>query len=255
MKNMFYKTFDNAGVEFIKNYTKTNDVTFVFECVDMKNDPHIIEYPDSRLYLLDVISNTLDFKKLDYTDLVAIANKLGVRCKEFATKIYTWEEFYNWYEEVNASDYQYCGRKIEGFVVEDASGYMVKMKLAYYNFWKFMRSISYEAIKKGYIDPKRTSALTTPLANQYYGWVKTLNEYDDKDSLPKDICALYLLPDIIDSGVTSLKIEGRMKSPSYVYLVVSLYKKAIDSYLENKKVKIDDEDIKKANEIIDIINS
>ena len=190
MKDMFYKTFDESGIAFIKEYSKTHEVTFVFECVDMQNDPHIIEYPNSRLYLLDIIDNSLVFNKLDYTELVAVANKLGVRCKEFAAKIYTWEEFYDWYEAANDPDYKFDGRRIEGFVVEDACGYMVKMKLAYYNFWKFMRSVSHEAIKKGYIEPKRTSALTTPLANQYYAWVKTLHDVENKETLPKDICSL-----------------------------------------------------------------
>lgn len=67
---------------------------------------------------------------------------------------------------------------------------MVKLKLAYYNFWKFMRAVSHEAIRKGYIDPRRTSALTTALANQYYGWVKTLHDREDRDQLPRDICTL-----------------------------------------------------------------
>jgi len=190
LRDMFYKTFDDSAVEHIKMYTKTNNVTLVFECVDMKNDPHIIEYPESRLFLLDVVKNTLDFQKADYHEMSALATYLGVQCKEFAEQIESWEEFYNWYETVNESDYQYNGRKIEGFVVEDASGYMVKMKLTYYNFWKFMRSISHEAIKKGYIEPKRTSALITPLANKYYGWVKTLHDAENIESIPKDICTL-----------------------------------------------------------------
>lgn len=190
MKDLFYKTFDDKAVSYIKEYTKTHNVTFVFECVDMENDPHIIEYPDSRLYLLDIVRNTLDFEKAEYTDMVAIANKIGVRCKEFADKFYTWEEFYDWYEAINDPDYKFNGRRIEGFVVEDANRFMVKVKLAYYNFWKFMRSISHEAIRKGYIEPRRTSALITPLANQYYAWVKTLHDAEDIEAIPKDICSL-----------------------------------------------------------------
>ena len=61
----------------------------------------------------------------------------------------------------------------EGFVVEDANGYMVNLKLCYYNFWKFMRGISNEAIRKGYVDRRKTAALTSAVANQYYGLVKT----------------------------------------------------------------------------------
>ena len=88
-------------------------------------------------------------------------------------------------------NYQYNGKNIEGFVIEDNSGYMVKLKLAYYKFWKFMRSISHEAIKNGYT--KKIAALTTSLANEYYSWVKQLHNAEDIDSLPKDICTLRKL--------------------------------------------------------------
>lgn len=47
---------------------------------------------------------------------------------------------------------------------------------------------------------------------------------------PKDICTLELLPDIIEAGVYSLKIEGRMKSPHYTAGVVSIYRKYVDLY-------------------------
>ena len=48
----------------------------------------------------------------------------------------------------------------------------------------------------------------------------------------KDLCALDLLPELIDAGVYSMKIEGRMKSPRYTAGVVSVYRKYIDQYLE-----------------------
>ena len=51
----------------------------------------------------------------------------------------------------------------------------------------------------------------------------------------KDLCLLQYLPDIIQAGVTSLKIEGRMKSAFYVATVVSAYRKAIDSYYKDKE--------------------
>ena len=68
----------------------------------------------------------------------------------------------------------------------------------------------------------------------------------DKYNLsPKDLNSLENIKYLIEAGVDSLKIEGRMKSPSYVYLVVMLYKKAVDSYLKSGKVKIDPDEIKK----------
>lgn len=49
---------------------------------------------------------------------------------------------------------------------------------------------------------------------------------------PKDMCTLNILPQIIDAGVYSLKIEGRMKSPQYTAGVVSMYRKYVDLYLK-----------------------
>lgn len=48
----------------------------------------------------------------------------------------------------------------------------------------------------------------------------------------KDLCTLDILPDIIEAGVYSLKIEGRMKSPRYTAGVVSIYRKYADLYLQ-----------------------
>ncbi len=49
---------------------------------------------------------------------------------------------------------------------------------------------------------------------------------------PKDLNTLAIIPDIIEAGVFSLKIEGRMKKPEYAAGVVSVYRKYIDMYLQ-----------------------
>lgn len=59
----------------------------------------------------------------------------------------------------------------------------------------------------------------------------------------KDLMTLDHIGELIDCGIDSFKIEGRMKRANYVYLVVSLYRKVIDSYLNSGKVLIDDKDI------------
>ena len=75
---------------------------------------------------------------------------------------------------------------------------------------------------------------------------KLLNNGNNKYVLsPKDICTLRILPDIIEAGVYSLKIEGRMKKPEYVAGVVSIYRKYIDKYFNDKeKYNVDENDIK-----------
>ena len=71
---------------------------------------------------------------------------------------------------------------------------------------------------------------------------KVLNKGDYPLSM-KDLNTLEYVGDLIDAGVTSLKIEGRMKSPEYVYTVTKLYRMAIDSYYETSKVFIDDKEL------------
>ena len=187
-KEMLYQKISDVKLDELKKYIKEHNVSFVFECVDMKNDPHIIEYPESKLFLLDIVRNDMNFSKYDYDTMVDIANQFGITTKEKAFEIATWQEFFDWYYDVLEEDYEYNERKIEGFVIEDSVGYMTKLKLTYYNFWKFMRSIAHEAIRNGYI--KRTSALVTPTANEFYAWVRKLHDVEDKDDIPKDICTL-----------------------------------------------------------------
>jgi putative protease len=47
----------------------------------------------------------------------------------------------------------------------------------------------------------------------------------------KDLCMIEYIPDLVKAGITSFKIEGRMKSAYYVASVVRAYRMAIDSYL------------------------
>ena len=47
----------------------------------------------------------------------------------------------------------------------------------------------------------------------------------------KDLCLIEYIPEIVQAGVNSLKIEGRMKSPYYVAIVTKAYRQAVDRYL------------------------
>lgn len=67
----------------------------------------------------------------------------------------------------------------------------------------------------------------------------------------KDICSIDLIPQLIDSGIKSFKIEGRMKSPEYVGLVTKIYRKYIDLALSANKYEVDEKD---RNNLIQIFN-
>lgn len=67
------------------------------------------------------------------------------------------------------------------------------------------------------------------------------NENEDKinNELPfmiacKDLCLIRNLKEMIDIGIKSLKVEGRMRSNYYIATVISTYREAIDLYYENK---------------------
>lgn len=61
---------------------------------------------------------------------------------------------------------------------------------------------------------------------------------------PRDLCGLDFIPELINAGVTCLKIEGRMKSPEYVATVTRIYRKYIDLAESNEKYVIDESDRK-----------
>lgn len=55
---------------------------------------------------------------------------------------------------------------------------------------------------------------------------------------PRDLKTVDQIGELIEAGVTSFKIEGRLKKPEYVATVVKAYREAIDQYLETRKIKL-----------------
>ena len=153
-----------------------NNLTLVFECVDVVNDPHIIEYKHDCLILLDAIYNELEFKKVDYSELKDIAKTINCRVKEKAFELKDWDAFRDLYNKVQDEEYRYKEQYIEGFVFEDQTGFMTKCKTAYYNLWKKMRGVAQQALRSGYIT--KTGMLTSSTENLFYGFCKNLYQAD-----------------------------------------------------------------------------
>ena len=68
----------------------------------------------------------------------------------------------------------------------------------------------------------------------------------------RDLFGLEYLKQIIEAGVSCLKIEGRMKNPEYVATVTKIYRKYIDMFENNDKIEINDNDIND-NDINDLL--
>ncbi len=77
------------------------------------------------------------------------------------------------------------------------------------------------------------------------------NKIIDKGYLlsSKDVCTLDIIPELIKSGAMSFKIEGRMKTPEYVGVVTSIYRKYIDLALSENQYIVDEEDRKKLMQV------
>ena len=65
----------------------------------------------------------------------------------------------------------------------------------------------------------------------------------------KDLMTINNLDKLIELGVDSFKIEGRMKSKEYVYYATKLYKEARDNYLKNNKLVVNQEYLEKLNNV------
>ena len=68
----------------------------------------------------------------------------------------------------------------------------------------------------------------------------------------KDLNASYIIKDMIEAGVASLKVEGRMRSPYYLATVISSYRKIIDSYYDNT---LNSEILEKENKILSRVSN
>lgn len=71
---------------------------------------------------------------------------------------------------------------------------------------------------------------------------KSLPSLGDHLLSPQDLCTVDRVDDLVAAGVASLKIEGRMKSPEYVFAVTSVYRKALDAALAKENAAITDAD-------------
>lgn len=167
LKDLFYKTFSDIDVMFIAYYLKEHNVSLVFEVVLPEEDPHIIEYKEPHLVLLDIVKRSVVYDKMPYSRVRMFGLAVGVETKKLVEKFDNWLDFYKWYRDTSEN----WMIKEEGYVIEDSEGFMTKMKLPYYNFWKQMRGVK-DKIAKKHEDSIKGASLYTPLHNYVFSWMK-----------------------------------------------------------------------------------
>lgn len=130
-----------AGIERLLRFNRDQVASLIFEVVDMENDPHIIDYPESKLILLGCVRRNEIFEQVDYSTLRKIAKWLGCEVKEITfPKIKDWAALTNIMERVENDPSWRKDNPTEGIVFQDANGFQWKSKGHLYNCWKRARS-------------------------------------------------------------------------------------------------------------------
>ena len=137
-KKIMYEKYGKDTIDEMSVYCNRHNVTFLFEVIDIINDPHIIKYNENKAILLDIVRNTVSkFDKYDYKDVVEIAKEYNLEHKKLVSTISNFKDFEAFVNTVSSSEEDVFS-KIEGYVVEDTDGFMVKIKTRYYTFWKYI---------------------------------------------------------------------------------------------------------------------
>jgi predicted phosphodiesterase len=163
--------------EEIKEWIKNKNITLVFEVIDVENDPHMIKYEKSKIVLLDAVYREEEFRKVSYEELKEFAKKVNLEVKQETHLIQNFEEFEKFIKE--QSKYE---NKIEGYVIEDSSGYQFKLKLPYYSYWKWARTeigkmktgkeTNEEFFKHPYSKKYNVKKIFVEIIEKYPAWVE-----------------------------------------------------------------------------------
>lgn len=175
VKENLYKIYGEEAIEKMRKYANQYHVTFVFEIIDRERDPHIIQYNDNYAILLDIINNDIKFDKLPYGSLKYVAKDIGLEYKQHYKTLNNVKELSDFIEKATDPKFRLKTDRInddciEGFVFEDANGFMFKLKVAYYNDWKMLRSVANKIFRSGNIN--FTGALQSIESNYFYGWCR-----------------------------------------------------------------------------------
>lgn len=135
---------DLENKDKIIKWLKENDYTLIFEVIDKYEDPHIIEYDESKMVLLDIVKNWLfKYENLKYEELVTLSQEWHLNLKKSLETIENWNDLRRKLDEEQTNDKKH----IEGYVFVDQNNFMFKFKTPFYKFWKYMRSIKDAIVK------------------------------------------------------------------------------------------------------------
>ena len=164
----------------LKDFIKAQNVSLIFECIDIKNDPHIIEYKENNVVLLDIIKNKFQYEKFTWDELHRTSLQFNLKLKSKELEFNSFADFLEWYNDNEGENKKFPVLTHEGFVFEDANGFMIKYKTTFYRLWKKMISVK-QSLAGGHII--KLAMLTTPYENNIYAFFKTKSRIELSKSI------------------------------------------------------------------------
>ena len=162
---------------YVTDYLRSHNACLLFEVVLPRFDPHIIAYESDQLVLLDIVKRQVAYEAVDRQERERFAREIGADNKRLAAEFSSWREFAAWLDQLQGMMYQWRGEWIEGFVLEDAGGHHVKVKLDYYTFWRQMRT-ALEALQAGRRPSTRPDCPDPALAARVIEYMRQLPAED-----------------------------------------------------------------------------
>jgi tRNA splicing ligase len=139
----------------------------------------------------------MKFDKLPYGSLKYVAKDIGLEYKQHHKTLNNVKELSEFIDKATDPKFRLKTDRIddeciEGFVFEDVSGFMFKLKTPYYNEWKMLRGAANKIFRSGNIN--FTGALQSIESNYFYGWCRekfaTLTKQERRDYSKRDIISL-----------------------------------------------------------------
>jgi len=172
--------------DMLRRYLRDTHSSFVFEVLDPENDPHVVSYESKQLVLLDVVRRSTVFERAPYETLGVVGKRFGFEVKERMATLPNRQALAAFVDTVTAPEWRHRGVAIEGVVLEDAAGFMLKIKGEEYSFWKRMRGLKDRVLKIRGTDKPLQRDLSDPRAKAFHEWL----ERQADEVLERDIIAL-----------------------------------------------------------------
>ena len=203
----------------LKTVVSECQITLVFEVLEPETDPHIIENSRSKLVLLDGIRNSMQFEKVSRDQLEAIGVMFDFGCRVAGPSFKDKRALTRFIVDASRNGYQYddYGTKleVEGLMIEDANGNMVKFKLPFYEMWRACR-LSMEMVssqKPKSRKPIPADHLADPDVAAFVDWYKVQDPLPAKRNIIKARNAyLAAHPDLPSPGYVGFSIKPEVEA-------------------------------------------